>query len=41
MDIGGLPDGAESATLVTPLGHARDPWHLRVSSSARAQVCSR
>ncbi len=39
--IGGPPGAAESATLVTPLGRARDPWHLRVSSTAQARICSR
>jgi hypothetical protein len=38
---GGQLASAESAALVTPLGRARDPWHLRVSSTTRAEICSR
>jgi hypothetical protein len=38
--LGGRPDAAGTATLVTPLGAASDPWHLRVSSTAQARICS-
>jgi hypothetical protein len=41
IGVGGLQNTVGSATLVTPLGGARDPWHLRVSSTARARLCSR
>lgn len=37
--VGGLRGGA--ATLDAPLGHAPDPWHLRLVSNARTSVCSR
>jgi hypothetical protein len=39
-DLGGQRDDGESSTLVAPLGHALDPWHVRVASSAETHICS-